>query len=141
MKPYDIKDYQRGVENDQVHIGYQAAKHWVWPYAYDLNDLLAIHAQPDFDPGTRHYCYLSEKMVGYMFSTIRPTGNRDAYHATIDFPRLLPGHQQAAGLLMKTAIKRLKNKGVSITYSTRVYRCILPKLIWLYGIEELEKKV
>jgi hypothetical protein len=113
MKTYIIKDYQKGVENDQALIGYLAAKHWVWPYAYDLDDLLAIHAQPGFDPETRHYCYLGEEMVGYMFSTISLEENRGEYQATFDFPRLLPEHKKAADLLVKAAIGRLKDKGVA----------------------------
>jgi hypothetical protein len=113
MKTYVIKDYHKGVENDQALIGYQAAKHWVWPYAYDLDDLLAIHAQSGFDPETRHYCFWGEEMVGYIFSTISIDENREEYRATIDFPRMLPGHQQAADLLVKAAMERLKDKGVS----------------------------
>jgi hypothetical protein len=113
MQTYVVKDYLIGVENDQAMIGYQAAKNWVWPYAYDMDDLLAIHAQPDFDPETRHYCFWGEKMVGYMFSTISQDENRGENQATIDFPRLLPGHQQAADMLLKAAIERLKDKGVS----------------------------
>lgn len=68
MSDYVIKDYRIGVEQDQVRIGYETAKNWIWPYACDLDDLLEIHGRPDFDPDTRHYCYLGEEMVGYMFS-------------------------------------------------------------------------
>ena len=70
MQKYVIRDYQKGYEPDQVRIGREVAKDWIWPYAYNLEDLLEVHAQPDFDPQTRHYCFLGDEMVGYMFSLI-----------------------------------------------------------------------
>jgi hypothetical protein len=113
MKKYVIKDYQKGYEQDQVRIGQQVARAWVWPYAYDLDDLLAIHARPDFDPDTRHYCFLGEEMVGYMFTIVTPPGEGLESSATLDFPRILPGHGDAAEMLMHKAFETLAQKRVS----------------------------
>ena len=113
MKKYTVKDFQKGFETDQVRIGQEVAQKWIWPYAYDLDDLLAMHAQPDFDPDTRHYCFLGDEMVGYMFSIIKPAGEGDECNATLDFPRMLAGHEDAAEMLIEKAFERLVQKGVS----------------------------
>ncbi len=113
MKKYVIEDYRRGFEEDQVRIGIEVAKDWPWPYAYDLESLLKIHSQPDFDPDTRHYCFFGDEMVGYMFSIISPSIEGGAISATLDFPRMIPGHEGAAEMLIAKAFKTLRAKGVS----------------------------
>jgi len=113
MQQYAIKDYQKGFEQEQARIGLQVAQDWIWPYAYDVEGLLRVHARPDFDPDTRHYCFLGDEMVGYMFSVVMPPGDDGVASATLDFPRMMPGHEQAAGLLMDRAFETLKEKGVS----------------------------
>lgn len=113
MQKYVIKDYQKGFEKDQVRIGLEVARNWIWPYAYNLADLLQLHAQPDFDPATRHYCFLGAEMVGYMFSVIASSEGGGVSTATLDFPRMMPGHEQGAELLIERAFETLKRRGVS----------------------------
>jgi hypothetical protein len=113
MQTYVIKDYHKGFERDQARINIQVARNWIWPYAYDLDDLRKTAAQPDFDPHTRHYCFLGDKMVGCMFSLITPKGGGEVTTAVLDFPRMLPGHEPAAELLVEKAFETLKRKGVS----------------------------
>ena len=113
MKKYVIKDYQKGFEEDQVRIGLEVAKAWIWPYAYHLEGLLKIHSQPDFDPETRHYCFLDDQMVGYMFSLVTQSTEGEIVTANLDFPRMIPGHEEAAEILIEKAFETLKKKGVS----------------------------
>ena len=113
MQQYSVQDYQKGFEEDQVRIGLEVARNWIWPYAYNLADLLQLHAQPDFDPTTRHYCFLGTEMVGYMFSVITPSEGGAVSTANLDFPRMMPGHEQAAELLVERAFETLKRRGVS----------------------------
>lgn len=113
MQQYKIKDYHEGYEEEQARIGQEVSRKWIWPYAYDLEDLREIHAHPDFDPNTRHYYFLGDEMVGYMFSVITPSQGDDPLTATLDFPRLLPGHEQAAELLLEKALIKLTKKGVT----------------------------
>jgi hypothetical protein len=113
MKKYAIKDYQKGFEHDQVRIGLAVVQNWIWPFAYHLDGLLKIHSQPDFDPTTRHYCFLDDKMVGYMFSLVMQAGEDTLLTANLDFPRMMPGHEEAAELLLEKAFETLKKKGVS----------------------------
>jgi len=113
MQKYVIKNYQKGFERDQARIGLEVARNWIWPYAYELDDLLKVHAQPDFDPDTRHYCFLGDEMVGFMYSLVTPSEDGDVSKANLDFPRMLPGHEQAAEPLIERAFEMLKKKGVS----------------------------
>ena len=113
MRKYVIKDYQEWFERDQARIGQEVARNWIWPYAYDLEDLLKIHAQSDFDPDTRHYCFLDDEMVGYMVSIVIPSGEGDVSSASLDFPRMLPGHEGAAELLIETSFETLRKKSIS----------------------------
>jgi hypothetical protein len=113
MEKYVIKDYQKGFEEDQVRIGTKVARNWIWPYAYSLEDLLQIHTQPDFDPTTRHYCFLGGRMVGYIFSVVTSSEDGGVSTANLDFPRMMPGHEQAAELLLERAFVTLRRKGVS----------------------------
>ncbi|OQA15763.1 MAG: hypothetical protein BWY63_02861 [Chloroflexi bacterium ADurb.Bin360] len=113
MREYVIKAYQKGFEQDQVRVGIAVARNWIWPYAYSLPDLLRIHAQSNFDPTTRHYCFLGAEMVGYMFSVIMPSEDGAVSTANLDFPRMMPGHEQAAELLIERAFETLKRRSVS----------------------------
>ena len=113
MKKYVIKDYQKGFEENQVRIGLEVAEAWIWPYAYHLEGLLKIHSQPDFDPETRHYCFLDDQMVGYMFSYVTQSAEGEIITANLDFPRMMPGHEEAAEILIEKAVETLKKKGVS----------------------------
>lgn len=112
MQEYIIRDYQAGFERDQVRIGREIAMNWIWPYAYNLEDLLMVHSRTDFDPNTRHYCFLGDEMVGYICSVITSNSDNDISTADMDFPRMLPGHEQAAELLIHRAIDTLQRKGV-----------------------------
>ncbi len=33
MLEYVVQDYQKGFEKDQVRIGIEVARNWIWPYA------------------------------------------------------------------------------------------------------------
>jgi len=113
MQKYVVRDYRKGFEEDQVRIGLEVARNWIWPYAYNLADLLQLHAQPDFDPTTRHYCFLGTEMVGYMFSIITPSEGGVVATAHLDFPRMMPGHEEAAERLIEKAFETLKRRDVS----------------------------
>jgi hypothetical protein len=113
MQKYVIKDYQNGFELNQVRIGLEVARDWIWPYAYNLIDLLRVHAQSDFDPTTRHYCFLGDEMVGYTSFPVTSSGDGGISIANLDFPRMMSGHEQAAELLIEKAFETLRKMGVS----------------------------
>ncbi len=123
MQNYVVKNYQKGFEEGQARIGALVAHNWIWPYAYDLEDLLKASRQPDFDPDTRHYCFHGDDMVGYMFFLISPAGSDRRLTATLEFPRMIPGHEQAAELLMERAFQACREKGVSRVFGRVTTMC------------------
>lgn len=52
-------------------------------------------------------------MVGYMVTTMTQAQEDGAAIANLDFPRMLPGHEKAAELLIEKADETLQKKGVS----------------------------
>jgi len=123
MHNYMIKNYQKGFEQGQASIGISVARNWRWPFAYDLDDLLKICSQPDFDPETHHYCFIGDEMVGYVVSQITSSAGDRGSIANLELPRVLPGHQQAAELLLEWAIETLKRKGVSCVVGRLTTMC------------------
>ena len=112
MNNYIIRPYQPGFDAHQAQIGINVALNWVWPFAYDQDDLLKIQSQPDFDPETHLYCFLGDEMVGYL--SLSPITIPDTRLSTVrlDFPRMKPGHEQAAPLLIENTLERINKKGI-----------------------------
>lgn len=127
MTDYSIRTYQAGYEAEQARIGREVAKQWVWPFAYDQDDLQKIHSQPDFDPETQLYCFLDDEMVGYQTSNFMPSKGQTT--ASLDFPRLLHGHDQAGMILLEKALETLRNKGISKVVG-RVSSMISNEVTW-----------
>lgn len=119
MEDYTIRDYERGFEPDQARIGIEVATPWVWPFAYTADELLRIHSSPDFDPGTRHYSFCGDRMVGYTFWIPLPAEEGGVTRAYLDFPRVLPGHERAAEVLVRRSVEAMKERGIS-TVESRV---------------------
>ncbi|MFX0094084.1 MAG: hypothetical protein ACFFBD_20265, partial [Candidatus Hodarchaeota archaeon] len=117
---YTIKSYEPGFEEEQAKIGLEVAKNWVWPFYYSLQDLKNLYSQPNFDPETVLYCFQDNKMVGYALArigkqegVIGPGVDREeGIGASLDYPRVLPGHDEVADLLMQKVITTLKAKAV-----------------------------
>lgn len=120
---YSIRNYQAGVEAEQAQIGIDVAKKWIWPYAFEEEDLQTLHKQPDFDPETRLYCYLDNQLVGYNYSLVKSVGDDRIKSAYIDFPRMVPGHELAAELLVERALEVLINKGVTRVFGNLTTMC------------------
>jgi len=113
LRDYTIENHRKGVEADHARIGIQVALNWLWPLAHDQEDWEKMNAMPGFDPDTRLYCYLGDEMIGCMFwQANSPTEGAPAT-ATVDFPRMLPGHEYAAELMLAHAFETIRKKGIS----------------------------
>lgn len=108
MSAYTIKPYQPGFEHAQAAIGRTVCQEWVWPFAYDLDDLTRMVQLPGFDPSSRLYCLAGEEVVGYLFYDITPA----EHTVNLEFPRMLPGHEAGASLLMEQVLSTLQQKGI-----------------------------
>jgi hypothetical protein len=52
-------------------------------------------------------------MVGYLISLITKSSEDRILTANLDFPRMIPGHEEASELLIERAFETLKKRGVS----------------------------
>jgi hypothetical protein len=114
MPQYKIERHKQGIEPARVQLDVQATRDWIWAYAYDLDDLQRIHAQPDFDPDTHLYCYQGDEMVGYVDANVFPPDKDGTMRAWLEYPRALPDHHQALPLLLEHSLRVLQDKGVDL---------------------------
>lgn len=108
---YIIKAYEPGFEEQHKKIALIDAKEWPWPFL----SFTDIYSQPDFDPETALSCFKKDKMVGFVLVKIMGEGpgilKNEGMGVYLDIPRVLPGYQDVADLLMRKIIQVLKAKG------------------------------
>ena len=112
MSEYIIKNYKEGFEEEQEKIGVKVAQNWINAHQTPANRLKELYSQPEFDPETRHYCFKDNKMVGFLTSKVLEEKEGEEKKASLVFPSVLPGHEEAIALLYDSAIKTLQEKGV-----------------------------
>jgi hypothetical protein len=112
MSAYIIKTYKEGFEEEQEKVGVAVAQDWINAHQTPADRLKEVYSQPDFDPETRHYCFKGDKMVGFLTSKVLKEEEGEYKKANLVFPSVLPGHEEAIGLLYDAAMKTLKEKGV-----------------------------
>ncbi|MCG3215543.1 MAG: hypothetical protein KAS63_02420 [Candidatus Heimdallarchaeota archaeon] len=120
MADYLVKPYEPGFEKEQVRVGLEIVKHWVWPFQNNLESLKTIYSAQDFDPETALFCFKNGKLVGFTSARIGeqagvvgPGVKRGGQlGATLALPRVLPENEEASDLLMERIINVLKSRNV-----------------------------
>jgi L-amino acid N-acyltransferase YncA len=115
---YNIKDYQEEVIEDQERVGREVTKNWKSFEQSGADRLRQAYSAPDFDPETRLYCFEDGALVGFLTSSVIREGEKPR-KANLEFPLVLPGHEEAESLLIERAFDILRKKGVEIV-RTRV---------------------
>lgn len=117
MSNYIIKSYQEGFAEDQARLDLEVSKTWIMPDDTPLSQLIEYYSTLDFDPEMRLYCFLEDIMIGFV--TIRFTDENDGMVRTLlDFPVVLPDHEEAVNLLHERALEALRGKGIQTVQST-----------------------
>lgn len=114
MEEYSLKSYQKGFEDEQASVGYQVAQNWEFAHQTQAERLKEIYSEPDFDPGTRHYCFKGNEMIGFLTSKVIEPKEDGRKRASLVFPSILSGNEGATDLLLSKAYDTLKDKGVEI---------------------------
>ncbi|NPE08227.1 MAG: hypothetical protein GNW80_08095 [Asgard group archaeon] len=128
---YEIKTYQESFLEDQYEVGKEAIKDWLFEAQTPVKSLRETYSQPGFDPTTRFYAFIDDKMIGYVLT--RVLGEIDGViKADLSYPRVLPGYEDAFDLLYEKAIEELKKR------DAKVVRSIASKQ-WPNTIEAFEK--
>ncbi len=120
MSDYELKNFQKGFEEDQARVGIKVASNWIFAHQTPADRLKEVYSQPNFDPETRHYCFKGKEMVGFLTTRILEEEEGKPKKASLVFPSVLPGHEKATELLYEKAVEILKNKGVEVveTYAS-----------------------
>ena len=112
MSDYVLKTYDKGYENIQAKVGSKVANNWINAHQTSADRLKEVYSQPEFDPETRHYCFKGDKMVGFLTSKVLEEKEGEPKKASLVFPSVLHGHEEATDMLIVKALSTLKNKGV-----------------------------
>ncbi|MBU7012052.1 MAG: GNAT family N-acetyltransferase [Theionarchaea archaeon] len=110
---YIIKSYQEEFLDAQEQVGREVTKNWTPFIQTPAEQLKQIYSQPDFDPETRHYCFKNSKLVGFLTSSVLEEAEK-VKKANLEFPLVLPGHEEAEQLLFEKALKILRKKGANV---------------------------
>ena len=114
MSDYELKNYEKGIEEAQAALGTEVTKDWSFFGQSDAEALRNAYSREGFDPETRHYAFKDGELVGFLVSRILPDAEDGIKRATFDFPFVKEGHEKAGELLYERAMKTFKEKGVQI---------------------------
>ena len=117
MSKYTVKSYQEGFAEEQARLDLEVSKTWIMPDHTPLDRLIRFYSDLDTDPELRLYCFLGDTMIGFV--SCRSIDKDDGINRIqLDFPVVLPGHEEAIGLLHEKAIEVLRGKGIQSVHST-----------------------
>ncbi len=114
MSDYEIKIYEKGIEDAQAQLGTEATTDWTDFGQTPAERLKEYYARDDFDPEIRLYAFKGEELVGFIVSRVLPDSEDGIKRAQHDFPIVKEGHEEASKLLYKKAVDMLKGKGVQV---------------------------
>jgi len=104
---YELKNYSESYLDKQYEIGNAVIGTWLGGQQTPIDRLRKIYAQDDFDPETKFYALHDGEVVGFIPAKVTGEGL-----ANLEFPIVLPGHEQAEKQLMEFALDTLRKKGV-----------------------------
>jgi hypothetical protein len=114
MSEYTIKQYDESFIDKQVEIGNTFANRWISYGQTPVDRLRERYSADDFDPETRLYCFKGDEMVGFIGANVTEVEEeeRKFKRAQTRLSFVLPGHEDAFGLLYDQLLDVLKQKGV-----------------------------
>lgn len=132
MSEYELKNYEKGIEEAQAALGTEVTKDWTNFGQSDADALRTAYSREGFDPETRHYAFKDGELVGFLVSRVLPDAEDGVKRATFDFPFVKEGHEKAGELLYERAMKTFKEKGVQLVDVRAVEG-------WIGTLEKAEK--
>ncbi|MFX0062477.1 MAG: hypothetical protein ACFFC7_09850 [Candidatus Hermodarchaeota archaeon] len=117
MVEYEIKTYHEDFIEDQVKIGTEASKGWIFQRQTPATRLKMLYSRPNFDPSTKFYAFVKDEMVGFLTSNIQEDESGTKM-ASFFLPLVKKGYEKAQRVLMDHALKTLQEKGVTCVTTT-----------------------
>ena len=118
MSKYTVKSYQEGYAEDQARLDLEVSKTWILPDHTPLDQLIQFYSDLDIDPELRLYCFLDDTMVGFVSCRLMDKREDGIDRIQLDFPIVLPGHEEAIDLLYEKALEVVRGKGIQRLHST-----------------------
>jgi hypothetical protein len=117
MSKYTVKSYQEGFAEDQARLDIEVSKTCLMPDHTTLDQLTRFNLELDIDPELRLYCCLGDTMIGFVSCRFIDKGDK-INRIKLDFPVVLPGHEEAIDLLHEKVLEVFRGKGIQIVHST-----------------------
>jgi hypothetical protein len=118
MSKYTVKSYQEGFAEDQAQLDLEVSKTWIMPDHTPLDQLIQFYSDLDIDPELRLYCFLEDTMIGFVSCRFIDERDDGINRTKLDFPVVLPEHEEAIDLLHEKTIEVLRGKGIQSVHST-----------------------
>jgi len=118
MSKYTVKSYQEGFAEDQARLDIEVSMTWIMPDHTPFDQLTQFYSDLDIDPELRLYCFLKDTMIGFVSCRFIDEREDGKNRIKLDFPVVLPEHEEAIDLLHEKAIEVLRGKGIQSVYST-----------------------
>jgi len=118
MSKYTVKSYQEGYAEDQARLDLEVSKTWILPDHTPLDQLIQFYSDLDIDPELRLYCFLDDTMVGFVSCRLMDKREDGIDRIQLDFPIVLPGHEEAIDLMYEKALEVVRGKGIQRLHST-----------------------
>jgi len=118
MSKYTVKSYREGFAEEQARLDLEVSKTWIMPDHTPLDQLIQFYSDLDIDPELRLYCFLEDTMIGFVSCRLIDKGEDGMNRIKLDFPIVLPEHEEAIDLLHEKALEVFRGKGIQSLHST-----------------------
>lgn len=105
---YELKHFSESYLEKQFEIGNHHLSTWLGAQQTPVSRLRDIYSKENFDPETKFYALHNNEVVGFITATLG-----EGQSAKMEFPLILPGHEDAEEKLMEFAFTTLRKKGVA----------------------------
>ncbi|MCY3410706.1 MAG: hypothetical protein INQ03_03620 [Candidatus Heimdallarchaeota archaeon] len=134
---FEIKKYQESFIEAQVELGTRIMENWTFAGQTNAENLKRAYSAENFDPDTRLYAFMDEKLVGFVTATIQADEEGKPKTARLEFP--ITEEPEVSEALLSKILKVLKEKGVKqvMTRASNVWGDTL-KLVEKYDYKKDE---
>ncbi|MFX1513742.1 MAG: hypothetical protein ACFFCQ_14255, partial [Promethearchaeota archaeon] len=101
-----------------ARLDIEVSKTWLMPDPTPVDQLTQYYSDLDIDPEMRLYCFLEGLMVGFLTIQMLEERKDGTLQAKLDFPVVLPNHEEVTDLLYEKAVEILRRKKVRTILSS-----------------------
>ena len=118
MSRYKIVSYCHDFAEEQAFLDIEVSKTWIMPDSTPIEMLIEHYRNLDVDPELMLCCFLDGRMIGFTSNRIIDPGEKAVKVGKMDFPVVLPGHEEVVNLLFEKTVEAFRRKGVDSIEAT-----------------------